>query len=155
VSGVGATPRRSVVAKDIRDLQRWTGHGRGLLGRQRRRNGVIASLLMGNSCLDVPLGVPSVHRRKRRRGRPMTSSRRRRLIRADAQINSSRRRLIRVERPPPADFAKMVELFEALVSVTQQFNTASMGRLTLNVLLSFGGAWACGQSRRGPRSSRL
>ena len=44
--------------------------------------------------------VPSVHRRKRRRRRPLTNSRRRRLIRADAQINSSRRRLIRVERPP-------------------------------------------------------
>src|SRR6516162_9106615 len=41
-----------------------------------------------------------------------------------------------------ADFAKLVELFDAhgvsFVSVTQQFNTAtSMGRLTLNVLLSF------------------
>ena len=41
-----------------------------------------------------------------------------------------------------ADFAKMIELFEAkkvtFVSVTQQFNTTtSMGRLTLNVLLSF------------------
>lgn len=41
-----------------------------------------------------------------------------------------------------ADFAKMVERFDALgvsfVSVTQQFNTTtSMGRLTLNVLLSF------------------
>src|SRR5260370_40878226 len=41
-----------------------------------------------------------------------------------------------------ADFAKLVELFDAqgvsVVSVTQQFNTASsMGRLTLNVLLSF------------------
>ncbi len=41
-----------------------------------------------------------------------------------------------------ADFARMVELFErhevAFVSVTQQFNTtSSMGRLTLNVLLSF------------------
>jgi DNA invertase Pin-like site-specific DNA recombinase len=40
------------------------------------------------------------------------------------------------------DFAKLVELFEAhgvsFVSVTQQFNTtSSMGRLTLNVLLSF------------------
>src|SRR5260370_3459448 len=34
-----------------------------------------------------------------------------------------------------ADFAKLVELFD---SVTQQFNTTtSMGRLTLNVLLSF------------------
>src|SRR5262249_29893394 len=41
-----------------------------------------------------------------------------------------------------ADFAKMVEVFDArgvsFVSVTQQFNTtSSMGRLTLNVLLSF------------------
>src|SRR5438270_177269 len=40
------------------------------------------------------------------------------------------------------DFAKMMDLFErqrvALVSVTQQFNSAtSMGRLVLNVLLSF------------------
>ncbi len=40
------------------------------------------------------------------------------------------------------DFAKMLEIFErhhvAFVSVTQQFNTAtSMGRLILNVLLSF------------------
>jgi len=41
-----------------------------------------------------------------------------------------------------ADFAKMVEVFDecgiTFVSVTQQFNTTtSMGRLTLNVLLSF------------------
>lgn len=41
-----------------------------------------------------------------------------------------------------SDFAKMVEVFDAheasFVSVTQQFNTTnSMGRLTLNVLLSF------------------
>ena len=41
-----------------------------------------------------------------------------------------------------ADFAKIVEVFDAqgasFVSVTQQFNTAtSMGRLTLNMLLSF------------------
>src|SRR5271167_4739633 len=40
------------------------------------------------------------------------------------------------------DFARMVELFDArgvsFVAVTQQFNTTtSMGRLTLNVLLSF------------------
>ena len=27
VPGIGAPPRRSVVAEDIRDLQRWTGHG--------------------------------------------------------------------------------------------------------------------------------
>jgi site-specific DNA recombinase len=42
----------------------------------------------------------------------------------------------------PFDFAKIVEAFDArgvsFVSITQQFNTAtSMGRLTLNVLLSF------------------
>jgi site-specific DNA recombinase len=41
-----------------------------------------------------------------------------------------------------ADFAKIIERFDArrvsFVSVTQQFNTTtSMGRLTLNVLLSF------------------
>ena len=41
-----------------------------------------------------------------------------------------------------ADFAKIVEIFDAqgvsFVSVTQAFNTtSSMGRLTLNVLLSF------------------
>lgn len=41
-----------------------------------------------------------------------------------------------------ADFSKMVEVFErqevSFVSVTQQFNTTtSMGRLTLNILLSF------------------
>lgn len=41
-----------------------------------------------------------------------------------------------------ADFAKLIELFEkhqvCFVSVTQQFNTtSSMGRLTLNILLSF------------------
>jgi len=41
-----------------------------------------------------------------------------------------------------ADFAKMVEVFDchgvSFVAVTQQFNTtSSMGRLTLNVLLSF------------------
>ena len=41
-----------------------------------------------------------------------------------------------------ADFSKIVEIFDAngasFVSVTQQFNTStSMGRLTLNVLLSF------------------
>jgi DNA invertase Pin-like site-specific DNA recombinase len=40
------------------------------------------------------------------------------------------------------DFAKLVELFDrhgvTFVSVTQQFNTTtSMGRLTLNILLSF------------------
>ena len=41
-----------------------------------------------------------------------------------------------------ADFAKMVEIFDvqqvSFVSITQQFSTTtSMGRLTLNVLLSF------------------
>ena len=41
-----------------------------------------------------------------------------------------------------SDFAKLVEVFDrrgvSFVSITQQFNTtSSMGRLTLNVLLSF------------------
>ena len=41
-----------------------------------------------------------------------------------------------------ADFAKLIEIFDAqaasFVSVTQSFNTTtSMGRLTLNILLSF------------------
>jgi DNA invertase Pin-like site-specific DNA recombinase len=41
-----------------------------------------------------------------------------------------------------ADFAKLVELFDqhgvSFVSIAQSFNTTSgMGRLTLNVLLSF------------------
>ena len=40
-----------------------------------------------------------------------------------------------------SDFARMVEVFDAhgvsFVAVTQQFNTTSMGRLTLNVLFSF------------------
>src|SRR5450631_3243331 len=34
VTDVGSTPRRSVVAEDIRDLQGWTGHDRGLLRRR-------------------------------------------------------------------------------------------------------------------------
>src|SRR5437588_9894752 len=42
----------------------------------------------------------------------------------------------------PSDFAKLVDIFDrcgvSFVSITQQFNTTtSMGRLTLNVLLSF------------------
>src|SRR5262245_55869689 len=35
VPGIGSAPRRPVVAEDVRDLQRWTGHGRGRLGRRR------------------------------------------------------------------------------------------------------------------------
>ena len=43
---------------------------------------------------------------------------------------------------PLSDFAKIVDIFDkhavSFVSVTQQFNTtSSMGRLTLNILLSF------------------
>src|ERR1700716_1701373 len=53
-----------------------------------------------------------------------------------------------------ADFAKLVELFDghgvSFVSVTQQFNTTtSMGRLALNVLLSFA------QFERGVTSERI
>ena len=55
-----------------------------------------------------------------------------------------------------ADFAKLVELFDAhgvsFVSVTQQFNTTtSMGRLTLNVLLSFAQFDQLGKVRQGAR----
>src|SRR6185369_13130526 len=54
-----------------------------------------------------------------------------------------------------ADFAKLVETFDArsisFVAVTQQFNTTtSMGRLTLNVLLSLpssNGSWPPSESR--------
>jgi site-specific DNA recombinase len=57
-----------------------------------------------------------------------------------------------------ADFAKLVELFDchdvSFVSVTQRFNaTTSMGRLTLNVLLSF--AYVAGGLRQSPFQSRL
>jgi site-specific DNA recombinase len=57
-----------------------------------------------------------------------------------------------------ADFAKMVEVFDAravsFVAVTQQFNTTtSMGRLTLNVLLSFA-QFERGDRRAHPRQDR-
>ena len=53
-----------------------------------------------------------------------------------------------------ADFAKIVEILDAkgasFVSVTQQFNTTtSMGRLTLNVLLSLMLAGSRSHWRRG------
>src|SRR3979411_2737330 len=32
VPGIGSAPRRPVVPEDVRDLQRWTGHGRERLG---------------------------------------------------------------------------------------------------------------------------
>ena len=56
-----------------------------------------------------------------------------------------------------ADFAKLVELFDhhavSFVSVTQQFNTTtSMGRLTLNVLLSFA-QFERRRRRRGGRAA--
>ena len=35
VPGIGAAPRRPMVAEDIRNLQRWTGHRRRRLGRRR------------------------------------------------------------------------------------------------------------------------
>jgi site-specific DNA recombinase len=66
-----------------------------------------------------------------------------------------------------ADFAKLVELFDefrvSFVSITQSFNTtSSMGRLTLNVLLSFAqferevsGLQAQRPLGRRTRSSRL
>src|SRR5712671_3049313 len=59
-----------------------------------------------------------------------------------------------------ADFAKLVELFDqhsvSFVSITQSFNTTtSMGRLTLNVLLSCARSSASGSGTRlRPRSAR-
>lgn len=79
-----------------------------------------------------------------------------------------------------ADFARIMQLFDerkvSFVSVTQQFNTTtSMGRLTLNMLLSFAqferevsgerirdkivatkrkGVWVCGQPPQGYRLAR-
>ena len=58
-----------------------------------------------------------------------------------------------------ADFAKLVELFEAhgvsFVAVTQQFNTTtSMGRLTLNVLLSFAHSSASWRASASATNSR-
>ena len=57
------------------------------------------------------------------------------------------------------DFARMVELFDrhgvSFVSVTQAFNTtSSMGRLTLNVLLSLRPVRARGDRRAHPRQDR-
>jgi DNA invertase Pin-like site-specific DNA recombinase len=58
-----------------------------------------------------------------------------------------------------ADFAKIVEILDkgsaSFVSVTQQFNTTtSMGRLTLNVLLSFAQFEREGHRRAHPRQDR-
>jgi site-specific DNA recombinase len=58
-----------------------------------------------------------------------------------------------------ADFARLVEIFDAqsvsFVSVTQQFDTtSSMGRLTLNVLLSFAQFERRGYRRTHPRQDR-
>src|SRR6516164_11448933 len=62
--------------------------------------------------------------------------------RAGRQGRRHRRLQSRSSDPVVGRFAKLVELFDkhnvSFVSVTQQFNTTtSMGRLTLNVLLSF------------------
>src|SRR4030081_1335094 len=61
-----------------------------------------------------------------------------RLGRVDVMVTYKVDRLTRAL----ADFARLIEIFDrhevSFVSVTQQFNTTtSMGRLTLNVLLSF------------------
>ena len=58
-----------------------------------------------------------------------------------------------------ADFVKLVELFDqhnvSFVSVTQQFNTTTaMGRLTLNVLLSFAQFRTRGHLRAHPGQDR-
>jgi site-specific DNA recombinase len=61
---------------------------------------------------------------------------------AGAPVEPPWRRLVSRLTRSLADFARLVEIFDAqgvsFVAVTQQFNTtSSMGRLTLNVLLSF------------------
>jgi site-specific DNA recombinase len=83
------------------------------------------------------------------RGRPRTTRRRPKPTRPkksgpDQRVPVITRVVYKVDRLTRslADFARMVELFDAhgvsFVAVTQQFNTTtSMGRLTLNVLLSF------------------
>ena len=58
-----------------------------------------------------------------------------------------------------ADFAELVDMFDAhgvsLVSVAQSFNTTtSMGRLTLNVLLSFAQSRAGGHRGADPGQDR-
>jgi DNA invertase Pin-like site-specific DNA recombinase len=57
------------------------------------------------------------------------------------------------------DFAKLIEAFDAgsvsFVAVTQQFNTTtSMGRLTLNILLSFSVRAGAGSGASARQSSR-
>ena len=59
-----------------------------------------------------------------------------------------------------ADFAKIIEILDShevsFVSVTQQFNTTtSMGRLTLNVLLSFAQSRAQHPPARGSETRLL
>ena len=44
VPGIGATPRRPMVAKYIRDLQLWAGHDRRSLGRRRFHPGFLGLL---------------------------------------------------------------------------------------------------------------
>src|SRR5271169_3105583 len=44
VAGIGATPSRSVVAEDVRDLQNWTGHD---------RRGYAGGSSLGSSFLDL------------------------------------------------------------------------------------------------------
>jgi len=47
VTGIGSTPRSSLIAEDIRDLQLRTGHCRERLGRRRLGAGRLAILLRG------------------------------------------------------------------------------------------------------------
>ena len=54
-AGIGRAPRRPVVAEDIRDLQRWTGH---CCGRLRRRLGFLAAALRFPGSLALWLRQP-------------------------------------------------------------------------------------------------
>ncbi len=60
VPGVGSTPRRPVVAEDIRDLQRWTGHGRRRLRRRLASFLLLLGFLRGCDSRSSGLSMPAI-----------------------------------------------------------------------------------------------
>jgi site-specific DNA recombinase len=94
-----------------------------------------------NSTLDNSRGIVTLRRRERS-GSPLGwSPTRRRRPNRSISVRIYEFAMDRLTRAL-SDFAKLVEVFDrrgvSFVSITQQFNTTtSMGRLTLNVLLSF------------------
>jgi hypothetical protein len=61
VTGVGAAPRRPMVAEDIRDLQLWTGHCGGLRRRHRFPVDGLHSSGRSLSVANVTSSVPLNH----------------------------------------------------------------------------------------------